>query len=178
MAQLTHHARRRGPEFVPVRRHIDRPSGRSILAPNLTTRDKGGPQPAIIFSVPHSPPNPRRSEARHRPRRSQRWTAPGHRGKRAFEQFANRARDELGDALCELRLFGSVARGNATRTSDIDIFAVVQDRTDKQPLHDIAFDVEIEFDIPITLIIRPPEERARMEGSRIMEQVEEEPRVV
>lgn len=41
---------------------------------------------------------------------------------RAFEAFPGRARDELGDGLVALRLFGSVARGEASESFDLDIF--------------------------------------------------------
>ena len=50
----------------------------------------------------------------------------------AREAFVERAQEDLGDALVELRLFGSVARGDATDSSDLDIFAIVRDEFDTQ----------------------------------------------
>lgn len=62
----------------------------------------------------------------------------------ACEAFVERAQEDLGDALVELRLFGSVARGDATDSSDLDIFAIVRDESDTQLLQDMAFEVEID----------------------------------
>lgn len=44
----------------------------------------------------------------------------------AFEEFAEEAKDEPGDALNKPILYGSVARGEETQNSDIDVFAVVE----------------------------------------------------
>ncbi len=62
----------------------------------------------------------------------------------ACEAFVERAQEDLGDALVELRLFGSVARGDASDSLDLDIFAIVRDESDTQLLHDMAFEVEID----------------------------------
>ena len=91
----------------------------------------------------------------------------------AFEAFATQARAELGNALLDLRLFGSVARGEATTTSDLDIFALVRDRSIEGRLHDIAFDVELKYELPISLIIRTPQEYAAMRGTRLSQAIEE-----
>ena len=62
----------------------------------------------------------------------------------ACEAFVERAQEDLGDALVELRLFGSVARGDASDSLDLDIFAIVRDESDTQLLQDMAFEVEID----------------------------------
>lgn len=73
--------------------------------------------------------------------------------------------EELGGSLIRLVLFGSVAGGREERFSDVDVLAVVKDSRDKGRLHDIAFDVEVEHGVPISLILRTPREYAEMEGS-------------
>ena len=62
----------------------------------------------------------------------------------ACEAFVERAQEDLGDALVEPRLFGSVARGDASDSLDLDIFAIVRDESDTQLLQDMAFEVEID----------------------------------
>ena len=96
----------------------------------------------------------------------------------AFEAFATQARAELGNALLDVRLFGSVARGEATATSDLDIFALVRDRSIEGQLHDIAFEVELEYELPVSLIIRTPQEYAAMRETRLSQAIEEGAHVV
>src|SRR5574341_1126007 len=43
------------------------------------------------------------------------------------DQYAGALRDVLGEALVSVVLFGSVARGEATATSDIDLLVVAED---------------------------------------------------
>ncbi|MFB6100551.1 MAG: nucleotidyltransferase domain-containing protein [Candidatus Nanohalobium sp.] len=63
--------------------------------------------------------------------------------RKAFEDFADRAQEELGNSLQKLVLYGSVARGDETRRSDVDVFAVVEDGDDLDILRDLAFDVGV-----------------------------------
>lgn len=66
-----------------------------------------------------------------------------------------RVRDRLDDAIEALYLFGSVARGTATSTSDLDILAVVADSADyaavDDQLLDIAYEVQLESEIPVEI---------------------------
>jgi predicted nucleotidyltransferase len=41
--------------------------------------------------------------------------------RKAFKEFAEETQEELGDSLKKLILYGSVARGEETRSSDIDL---------------------------------------------------------
>lgn len=73
--------------------------------------------------------------------------------RRAAETFADRARAELGDDIEAIRLFGSVADGEATDDSDVDIFVVLQTPERASRLRDLAYDVELEFAVPVSLTI-------------------------
>lgn len=46
--------------------------------------------------------------------------------RKAFNEFKEKAVEELGDDIHKLVLYGSVARGEETSESDLDIFAVVE----------------------------------------------------
>jgi predicted nucleotidyltransferase len=67
---------------------------------------------------------------------------------RAVEMFAERARAEYGRRLVKLLMFGSRARHEATRDSDIDVAVVLDEIRDAQVernrLSDIAYDVIVE----------------------------------
>jgi predicted nucleotidyltransferase len=71
---------------------------------------------------------------------------------RAFEAFAERARDALGESIHELLLFGSAARGEARGIdSDVDVFVVLDDTDDEDELRDIAYDAQLEHGVVISL---------------------------
>ena len=77
------------------------------------------------------------------------------RREQAISDFAERLRAALGDRLVDLRLFGSVARGDAQPDSDIDILVVVQAAADERGLVereavDIAFDVNLTHEVYIS----------------------------
>ena len=61
----------------------------------------------------------------------------------AFEEFAEKASEELQDSLKELILYGSVARGEARKDSDVDVFAVVEDNNDLKRLRHLAYDIGV-----------------------------------
>lgn len=71
----------------------------------------------------------------------------------AASAFVERTRNQLGDVIGTLYLFGSVARRTETVASDVDVLVVIADEADFQhvdeQLLDIAFDVQLEFDVPI-----------------------------
>lgn len=72
----------------------------------------------------------------------------------ALREFAAQVRATLGDHLVDLRLFGSVARGDDAPDSDIDVFVVVQPHEQRVALEnqiiDIAFDVNLEHNVYIS----------------------------
>ena len=57
--------------------------------------------------------------------------------------------------LYEMRVFGSSARGDRRKDSDIDIFVHISqvDRKIEEDLFDIAYDLELKYDCLIDLIV-------------------------
>ncbi len=72
----------------------------------------------------------------------------------AIADFLRRLRSALEGHLVDVRLFGSVARGDAGPDSDIDILVVVQPDDDRARLErvavDTAFDVNLLHDVYIS----------------------------
>lgn len=60
-----------------------------------------------------------------------------------FQDFAEKARQELGGSLKEMILYGSVARGEESERSDVDVFALVETKDDLERLQDLAFDIGV-----------------------------------
>jgi predicted nucleotidyltransferase len=73
---------------------------------------------------------------------------------RAITVFADRLRQELGDGIVEVRLFGSKARRDATPDSDIDVLVIVQPDAERIRLEtavsDIAFDVSLDHGVHVS----------------------------
>lgn len=71
----------------------------------------------------------------------------------AAEAYRDRVRDRLPDAVEAVHLFGSVARGTETATSDVDVLVVVADEVDFAAVDDVllelAYDVQLEHDVPV-----------------------------
>ena len=68
----------------------------------------------------------------------------------AAEAFASRANERFDDALTELYVFGSTARGETRGlASDVDVLVVLVDDTDHatvdDALHDLAYDVMLAY---------------------------------
>jgi len=57
--------------------------------------------------------------------------------------------------LQELRLFGSSARGDRTRESDIDVFVCLAqvNRTIEEDLFDMAYDLELKYGYSIDILV-------------------------
>jgi predicted nucleotidyltransferase len=74
---------------------------------------------------------------------------------RAFEAFARRARDALGESIHELLLFGSAARGEARGIdSDVDVFIVLDIMKHEDELRDIAYEVQLEYGVVLSLHVK------------------------
>jgi uncharacterized protein len=69
---------------------------------------------------------------------------------------------ELGDQLCSLVLYGSVARGDFNRESDIDILVILKDKKLEEKVSDIRYDVDIKNDTVTTFFIVTPHEIERI----------------
>ena len=59
--------------------------------------------------------------------------------------------------IIEMKLFGSFARGDYSKTSDIDLMVRLPkvDRKIEEDLFDIAYDLELEHDCVIDVIVLP-----------------------
>lgn len=81
--------------------------------------------------------------------------------KPALAEFVARLRAALPANVLDVRLFGSEARGDATPDSDIDVLVVVQPDAQRTALEDrivdIAFDVNLQFDVFISPFVLTPE---------------------
>lgn len=54
--------------------------------------------------------------------------------------------------MIKIVLYGSVARDQESEYSDVDVFAIVESKEDKEALEDIAYDVGLDFGVFISLI--------------------------
>ena len=59
--------------------------------------------------------------------------------------------------IIEMKLFGSFARGDYSKTSDIDLMIRLTkvDRSIEEDLFNIAYDLELEYDCVIDVIVLP-----------------------
>jgi len=77
--------------------------------------------------------------------------------KKAVRELRRRVEREFPGALRQLLVFGSVARGTNAPDSDIDILVILENTdvpqtwTLEKKLRDIAFPVELEFDVVFDL---------------------------
>ncbi|MBA2670636.1 MAG: nucleotidyltransferase domain-containing protein [Gemmatimonadetes bacterium] len=73
----------------------------------------------------------------------------------AVAMFTIRVRAVLADALVEMRLFGSKARGDATEESDIDVLVVVSRIHPEvgRQVSDAAFEASLEHDVLIAPVL-------------------------
>lgn len=82
------------------------------------------------------------------------------RRERAFEEFARRVEDELGETVSDIILFGSTARGEATETSDLDVLLVMKNPIQvelRETVSEVAFDVGLDYDVAVTYILQSKE---------------------
>ncbi len=72
------------------------------------------------------------------------------------------------DEVVSITLYGSQARGEASLESDIDLFILVRHDTPalRQALADLAWQVQFEYDVVISDIIRSVEQLSRMQARR------------
>jgi len=70
----------------------------------------------------------------------------------ALAAYRSRLEKRFGDALIELRLFGSYATGRADEESDVDVFVVLREAggRDRRDAIDLATDLMLETDFPIS----------------------------
>ena len=71
------------------------------------------------------------------------------------KQFRQAVEDKY--SIIEMKLFGSFARGDYSKTSDIDLMVILAkvDRNIEEDLFNIAYDLELEYDCIIDVIVLP-----------------------
>jgi predicted nucleotidyltransferase len=71
------------------------------------------------------------------------------------EEFKNTVKQKYD--IIEMKLFGSSARGDSTESSDIDILVKLPnvDRSIEEDLFNMAYDLELEYDCVIDVIVLP-----------------------
>lgn len=92
----------------------------------------------------------------------------------AFEEFAEKAEEKLGDSLRQLYLYGSVARGEETDESDVDIFAVVENKEQKRWLQEKAARIGVEKGVAMSPIVRTEEEYGQVQNTSYEKKVSDE----
>ena len=96
----------------------------------------------------------------------------------ALAEYARELRSRYGEALLDLRLFGSFARGEADEDSDVDV-AVVLEQVDwrtRCAVIDLATDIGLPIDLRIspTVFDRETWERWRREERPLVMDIERE----
>ena len=88
----------------------------------------------------------------------------------ALQLFKRKLLDEFGDRLDSTQLFGSKARGDATKESDIDVLVTLRDRSwrDRRRVNHVAADVLFDTDTFISPKSLSPEEIEDMRQQRSM----------
>ncbi|MDY6771367.1 MAG: nucleotidyltransferase domain-containing protein [Candidatus Nanohaloarchaea archaeon] len=97
----------------------------------------------------------------------------------AFDRFREQVMDRFGDRVEKLILFGSVARGDHGEDSDVDVLIVVDDKSVKQDIVGIAFDIMLATDIYISPKVISTDQLARMErmNGSLLDSIQEEMKV-
>ena len=88
--------------------------------------------------------------------------------KTAITAYVTRAVRLYPDEILSITLYGSQARGDAKAESDIDVLVVVRRDTSalRQALTDLAWQVQFEYGVVISDIIRSVEQFNRMRANR------------
>ncbi len=98
--------------------------------------------------------------------------------RRAVKEFVKKLKNELGDNLLNIRLFGSKARHDFTRDSDIDILLILAEKNSEyiDKIVDILVDIQLEYDANISPVIYTEYEygRNREMGTLFVKNVEKE----
>jgi len=63
-----------------------------------------------------------------------------------LETFRGRVLNELSDRIRSIIVYGSVARGEATKDSDIDVLVVGRDKDVREKVSDVGYEVDFEND--------------------------------
>jgi len=97
--------------------------------------------------------------------------------KDAIESFVRELREQLGNHILTIRLFGSKVRGDFGKNSDIDIFILVDTKGDiGDKISDMAAEYFLEYNVPLAPVVYSlfEYERNKELGSFFFEKVEKE----
>jgi predicted nucleotidyltransferase len=94
--------------------------------------------------------------------------------RKAFEKFRKNLSEELGGSLERLVLFGSVARGEHTQESDVDVLVVLDDRSLKEQVFEISYDVMLEDDVYISPKVLDNDQFESLKDSSFGKSIQEE----
>jgi predicted nucleotidyltransferase len=97
--------------------------------------------------------------------------------KNVVTSFVKELKKKVGDDIVAIRLFGSKARGDFEKDSDIDIFVLVKRKGDvRESISDIAAEYVYEYNVPLAPVVYSlfEYEKNRELGSLFFEQVERE----
>lgn len=77
---------------------------------------------------------------------------------RAAEAFTRQVRDQYGDVVNAVMLYGSVARNEERGpASDVDLIVLIDDEVDRaeyeRRIRDLAYDVELERGVILSLVV-------------------------
>ncbi|MYH30199.1 MAG: nucleotidyltransferase domain-containing protein [Acidobacteria bacterium] len=98
--------------------------------------------------------------------------------RRAARRFAGALRERYGEALVDVRLFGSCARGEMREDSDVDVAVVLRavDRRTKRDVIDLASSIGLEHDVLLSPTVLDQEtfERWRAQERLLVMDIERE----
>ena len=90
----------------------------------------------------------------------------------AFKEFFNELDESIGSKLQKVLLFGSVARGEQTKNSDVDVLVVLEDKDLKEKVFEISYDIMLEKDVYISPKVVSTQEFENMKDSTFMQEIE------
>ena len=97
---------------------------------------------------------------------------------RALRLFKQRLVEQFPNTVASLQLFGSKARGEASKFSDVDVLVVLDQGSwrDRRAVHVIAHKVFLETDVDLSPVIMSSQGAARLRqlGSPLLSNIERE----
>lgn len=94
--------------------------------------------------------------------------------RQVFEEFAEEAKDRLGESLKKMILYGSVAREEETNQSDVDVFVVVENLEQKKMVQRLGAKIGVENGVPMSPIVRTEREYEDMKETSFLQNVQKE----
>ncbi len=75
--------------------------------------------------------------------------------RKAIKKFKKELKKELGEQIVEIKLFGSKARGDFNKNSDIDILVVLKNDSEKNKdkVFDVVQNILLEFEVLLSPVI-------------------------